>query len=385
VKTIYLDHNASTPLAPSVIQAMQPWLAEATGNPSSGHSAGRRSRDAVDRARRQLAGLLGCHPIEMIFTGGGTESNNMVLQGLARRFPGSHFITSAVEHPAILEVCRWLEGQGIQLTILPVDRTGMVAPRDLEAAMRPETKLVSIMLANNELGTLNPIAELAEVAHAGGALMHTDAAQALGKIPVKVSELGVDLLSVAGHKLNAPKGVGALYLKNGVELPPLMFGAGHERGYRPGTENVLELVGLGAAAALWTEEVEGQARHYRRLRDRFEALLKAGIPGLGINGHLEKRLPNTSSLSFPGLRMEDLLLLCPQIEASAGAACHADQTTPSHVLSAIGLDPESAACTGRFSIGLGTTEEDVELAARMLVGACRGRNGEGRMKKDGKK
>lgn len=366
---IYLDHNASTPLRPDVITTMIPWLEGATGNPSSGHGYGQACRQAVDRARRQVASLLGCHPIELLFTSGGTESNNMVLQGVARRFGACHMVTSVIEHPAILEVCRWLETQGVAVDYLPADGTGRVTPQDLAAALRPDTRLVSIMLANNELGTIQPIRELATLAREAGALMHTDAAQAIGKIVVDVRELGVDLLTVAGHKFNAPKGVGALFIRNGVELPPLMFGAGHERGLRPGTENVLELVGLGAAAAGQADGMEGQSRHYGALRDRFEAGLANAIPGLRINGDLEGRLPNTSSLTFPGKRVEDLLAACPGIAASAGAACHADQTTPSHVLSAIGMQAEEAACTGRFSVGYGTTEADVDRAVELLAAA----------------
>jgi cysteine desulfurase len=368
---IYLDHNASTPLAPEVVAAMEPWLRAATGNPTSGHVYGQRSRDAVERARRELATLLGCHPIEVCFTASGTEANNMVLQGVFRRFGPCHMVTTAVEHPAVLEVCAWLETQGCQVTRLPVDGRCQLDPAALEAALRPETRLLSVMLANNETGTLLPVAELARRARRAGVLVHCDAAQAVGKIPVAVGELGVDFLSVAGHKFNAPKGVGALYIRTGIPLPPLLFGAGHERGLRPGTENVLELVGLGAAARRFVEEGPQILAAARRVRDRLEAELLARVPGLRINGDREQRLPNTASLSFPAAAVDDLLAACPEVAASAGAACHADQTTPSHVLSAMGFSPAEARRTARLSVGLGSTEELMVAAATALAGAWR--------------
>lgn len=367
---IYLDHNASTPLAPRVKAAILPWLDGAVGNPSSGHAFGQACRAAVDRARRQLATLLGCHPIEILFTSGGTESNNWVLQGLARRFGPCHFITSAVEHPAILEVCRFLESQGVESTLLPVDAQGRVRVEDARRALRPDTRLLSVMLAQNETGVLQPVRELAALCRERGILCHTDAAQALGKIPVDVDELGVDLLSVAGHKFNAPKGVGALYLRNGVDLPPFLFGAGHERGLRPGTENVLEIVGLGAAAERITQEGEALGAEQRRLRDRLELELRRRLPGLRINGGEAERLPNTCNATLPGRRVDDLLYRCPDLAASAGAACHADSSAPSHVLTAMGLPPEEAERTLRLSVGLGNTEEEMVQAAELLARAA---------------
>lgn len=366
---IYLDHNASTPLAPEVVLAMRPWLEGATGNPSSGHVYGRRGRDAIERARREVAALLGCHPIELLFTSGGTESNNMVLQGLFRRFGPCHMITTAVEHPAILEVCGWLETQGCAITRLPVDGLCRVDPAAIEAALRPETRLLSVMLANNECGTLQPVAELAAIARRAGVLVHCDAAQAVGKIPVDLRELGVDFLTVAGHKLNAPKGVGALFVKNGTELPPLLFGAGHERGLRPGTENVLELVGLGAAARRFARDGEEIVAQAGRTRDRLEAELSARVPGLRVNGDRANRLPNTASVTFPDVAVDDLLAACPEVAGSAGAACHADLTTPSHVLAAMGFSPEEARRTARLSTGLGSTEEEMVRAAEALARA----------------
>lgn len=363
---IYLDHNASTPLAPQVKAALLPWLDGATGNPSSGHAFGQACREAVERARRELASLLGCHPFEVVFTSGGTESNNWVLQGLFRRFGPCHMVTSAVEHPAILEVCRWLGGQGVDVTVLPVDRAGRVQVEDFTRALRPDTRLVSVMLAQNETGVLQPLRELAALCRERGVLCHTDAAQAVGKVPVDVEELGVDLLSVAGHKLNAPKGVGALYIRNGVDLPPLLFGAGHERGLRPGTENVLEVVALGAAARLWQEEGAALRTRMHVLRDLLEEELRARVPGLVVHGGDVERLPNTCSVFLPGSRVDDRLARCPGLAASAGAACHADSSAPSHVLTAMGIAPEVAERTLRLSVGLGNTEEEMVAAADWL-------------------
>jgi len=372
---IYLDHNASSPLPKEVIQAMLPWLEGGTGNPTSGHAFGVRCRDAVERARRETARLLGCHPIELYFTGGGTESNNMVIQGLARRFGRGHIVTSAIEHPAVLEVCRHLQGLGFELTMLPVDGEGRLDPADATAALRDETFLVTVMLANNEVGTLQPLREIAAAARERDILVHTDAAQAVGKCPVKVDELGVDLLTVAGHKLNAPKGVGALYVRSGVELPPLMFGAGHERGLRPGTENVLEIVGLGAASRRFEEQGDSIRETYRKLRDRFEDNLLRSIKGVRFNGPRENRLVNTASVSFEGVRVDDLLGRCPGVAASAGAACHADQALPSHVLEAMGFDLKRMLSTVRFSVGHGNTPEEMDRAVDALaqaVGETRG-------------
>jgi cysteine desulfurase len=367
---IYLDHNASTPLAPEVKAAMLPWLDDATGNPSSGHALGQACRAAVEKARRQVAALLGCHPIEILFTGGGTESNNWVLQGLARRFGPCHVVVSAVEHPAILEVCRFLVTQDVETSILPVDEQCRTSVEDVSRALRPDTRLVSVMLANNETGALQPLTEIAALCRARGVLCHTDAAQAVGKIPVRVDELGVDLLSVAGHKLNAPKGVGALYLRHGVELPPLMHGAGHERGLRPGTENVLGIVGLGAAAERFSEDGERIRAEQARLRDHLETELRRRAPGLRVNCIDVPRLPNTSSVTIPGRRVDELLARCPELAASAGAACHADSTSPSHVLKAMGLSDADAASTVRLSCGLGNTAEEMIAAAEMLARAA---------------
>ncbi|MFV1959795.1 MAG: cysteine desulfurase family protein, partial [Planctomycetota bacterium] len=270
-RPIYLDHNATTPIDPAVAEAMLPFLHEHFGNPSSGHVFGHRTREAVENAREHVAALLGAAPEEIVFTSGGTESNNTVLKGVARAAGGrrGHFVTSAVEHPAVLEPCRALEREGFDVTVVPVDRCGRVDPQQVEDAIRDDTLLVSVMHANNEVGTIQPIREIAERAHARGVLVHTDAAQSVGKIPVGVDDLGVDFLSVAGHKLQAPKGVGALYVRRGREIPPLIHGATHEGGRRAGTENVLEIVGLGRAAQVAAREGERTTAHLRALRDRL--------------------------------------------------------------------------------------------------------------------
>ncbi len=381
MKPIYLDYNATTPIAPEVAEAMAPYLYEHLGNPSSSHPYGAVTRQAVERARAQVAGLLGCRPGEVIFTSGGTESNNYALKGvaLAHRERGNHVITSAVEHPAVTNVCRWLETLGFGLTVLPVDGHGLVGPADLEAALTPETLLVSIMHANNEVGTIQPLAELAELARRAGALFHTDAAQSLGKIPVDVADLGVDLLSVAGHKLYAPKGVGALYVRDGLTLAPLLHGAGQEGGRRPGTENVLEIVGLGRACEIAGRDLADNAEHFCQVRDRLHAgLLDAlGAEVVRLNGHPEKRLPNTLSLSFRRVEANTLLArIGDRVAASAGAACHADQVEVSAVLAAMDVPLAWAMGTVRFSVGRGTTPDEVDRAVEVVAGAVRSLRGQ---------
>jgi len=378
MKPIYLDYNATTPIAREVAQAMEPYLYGHFGNPSSSHPFGLVTRQAVETARAQAAALLGCQPAELIFNSGGTESNNYAIKGaaLAYRQRGQHIITSAVEHPAVTEVCGWLESQGFWVTVLPVDRYGLVSPADLKQAITPDTTLVTVMHANNEIGTLQPIAALAEIAHRHGALLHTDAAQSLGKIPVNVQALGVDLLSVAGHKLYAPKGVGALYVREGVQLAALMHGAGHEGGRRPGTESVLHIVGLGQACHIAERDLEKNMAHFHAMRDRLHTRLlrELGQDAVRLNGHPEKRLLNTLSLSFRGIRANDLLEeIGEQVAASAGSACHADEVKVSAVLQAIEAPLEWAMGTVRFSVGRGTTEEEVDRAVEVVSGAVRGR------------
>lgn len=368
---IYLDYNATTPIDREVAGAMAPFLYEHFGNPSSGHAYGAAAKRAVEEARGQVAALLGCRPSEVTFTSGGTESNNAALRGVARarRHQGRHLVTSAVEHPAVTEVCRALAEESYRITVLPVDGTGRVDPEELERALTPETVLVSVMHANNEVGTIQPIARLAEIAHRHGALFHTDAAQSVGKIPVDVGALGVDLLSLAGHKLYAPKGIGALYAREGVELAPLLSGAGQEGGRRPGTENVLEIVGLGRACQVAGRELVREGERLRALRDRlWEGFLEElGEGAVHLNGHPEERLPNTLSVSFRGVDATTLLAeIGEEVAASAGAACHADRVDVSEVLEAMRVPVEWAMGTVRLSLGRLTTAEEVERAVAVM-------------------
>ena len=362
---VYLDYNATTPWAPEVVEAITPCLGELFGNPSSPHSLGIAAKQAVERARAQVAGMLRCRRDEVIFTSGGTEANNLAIFGVAQalRARGRHIITSAIEHPAVMEPCRWLERHGYVVTALPVDQHGRVPPQDLAAALRQDTVLVTIMHANNEVGTVQPIAELARLAHEAGALFHTDAAQTAGKLPVEVEALGVDLLSIAGHKLYAPKGVGALYVRAGTPLEPFTRGAGHERGLRPGTENLIGIVGLGAAAALVQSHLAQDTRHLVAMRERLEG----GLRGLGVDmrvhGHPFERLPNTLSVGFRDVEAKDLLVeLADEVAASAGAACHAGEVTVSETLRAMDVPLAYARGTLRFSVGRYTTAEEADHA-----------------------
>lgn len=375
-KPVYLDYNATTPLIEDVIEAMRPFLEVHFGNPSSQHTYGRITHQAVETARQEVAGLIRARSSEIIFTSGGTESNNLALRGAAWADDDKkrHIITSAIEHPAVTEVCSYLGTQGFEITTLPVDALGLISPTDLESALRPDTLLVSIMHANNEVGTIQPVQALAELAHRVGALFHTDAAQSVGKIPVAVDELGVDLLSIAGHKLYAPKGVGALYIRKGVHLQKIIFGAGQEAGLRPGTENVLEIVGLGRAAQAARQDLDANMAHFKRLRDRLQAGLTSamGEQNIRINGHHEKRLPNTLSISFKDMRANELLeKIYSDVAASAGAACHADQVRVSSVLEAMGLPIEWAKGTLRFSVGRMTTAKEIDRAVKAIVQAIR--------------
>jgi cysteine desulfurase len=367
---IYLDYNATTPIAPRVAEAMRPFLTGGWGNPSSAHRAGREARAAVDRGRDQVAALLGAHPNEVVFTSGGSESNNLAIRGVLK--PGDHVITSTVEHPAVLEVVRALEREGVALTVVPVDSNGRVDPNAVVSALRDDTRLVTIMLANNEVGTLQPIREITAACHERGVLVHTDAAQAVGKIPVNVSDLGVDLLTVAGHKLYAPKGVGALYVAAGVELVPLIRGANHERGLRAGTENVLEIVGLGEACAIAGAELDTELPRLRQLRDRLTTALRNEHEDTRVHAESTDRLPNTASLALAGVDANKLLAhLSELVAASAGAACHSDGVQSSHVLAAMGVSPSVAATTLRLSVGRFTTEDEVDRASAQILEAAR--------------
>ncbi len=369
-KPVYLDYNASTPIAPEVRDAMKPYLDEYFGNPSSAYSYGAATRTAVENARKQIAALLGCHTHEIIFTSGGTESNNMAIKGIAfaRKDRGRHIITSSIEHPAVSEVCKYLEENGFEITYLPVDKYGMVSTPDVEKAIRPGTILISIMHANNEIGTLQPIKEIAEIAHHHGIVMHTDAAQSTGKVPV--NDLGADLISVAGHKLHAPKGIGVLYIREGIKLEKLIHGADHEQNLRAGTENVLEIVGLGKACEIASRDLEQNISHSRNLRDLLFTELTSAIPDLQLNGHPELRLPNTLNVTFPGIEAAALLSeIQDEVAASAGAACHTGDETYSPTLKAIGLDAQQASATVRFSVGRYLSEDDIRKAAAVIVKA----------------
>ncbi len=371
-KPIYLDYNATTPITKEVADAMVPYLYEHFGNPSSTHPYGVKAKLAIENARKQVANAINCSPQEIIFTSGGTESNNSAIRGyaLANQHRGRHIITSAIEHPAVLEVCRYLEEQGFRVTYLPVDQFGLVDPQDLTNALTNETILVSVMHANNEVGTIEPIRKLADIAHAAGAAFHTDAAQTLGKIPVDVQELGVDLLSIAGHKLYAPKGVGALYSKSGLLVDKLLFGADHEKDRRPGTENVLEIVGLGKACEIAQRDLDANMAHFQKMRDRLHEGLQSTLSedSFRLNGHPELRLPNTLSLAFYGVEANTLISeINDRVAASAGAACHSDQIDLSYVLEAMDVPIDYAMGTVRFSVGRGTTTEDIDQAISIIA------------------
>jgi cysteine desulfurase len=378
MQPVYLDYNGTTPHDPEVVAAMRPFLEEEFGNPSSAHLFAVKPRQAVEAARRQVAGLLNASPEEIVFTSGGTEANNWALLGSARalRGRGNHIVATAFEHPAVLNVLAFLETEGFAVTYLPVGSAGIVDPAAAAAALRPETILVTVMHANNEVGTIQPVAEIAARARAAGVRVHTDAAQSLGKIPVDVEALGVDLLTVAGHKLYAPKGVGALYVRRGTALSPLMHGAGQERGRRPGTENVLEIAGLGQACEIARRDLEPNGRHLLAMRERLYRAIAAGVSEVRLNGHPEKRLPNTLSLAFRGLEANRILeAMGLEVAASAGAACHAGSVTVSHVLAAMGVPEEWAKGTLRFSTGRMTTAAEIDRAAAAVIAAVRGLGG----------
>ncbi len=369
---VYLDHNATTPIHPEVVEAMLPYLREHFGNPSSGHVFGQRAHAAIERAREQVGELLGCAPDEIVFTSGGTEANNLAIRGVADQAGDRHHIvTSSVEHPATARPCAHLEAHGFEVTRVPVEKQGAVHLDDVRPFVRGDTALVTVMLAQNETGTLMPVRELADLAHARGALMHTDAAQAVGKIPTRVDELGVDLLSIAGHKLYAPKGVGALYVRRGTRVGPVLLGAGHERGLRPGTENVASIVALGQACALARRDLDHEGARQRGLRDELWESLRAAIPGIRLNGDPARRLPNTLNVAFPGVRGSAVLAAAPEIAASTGSACHEGGETASAVLLAMGVDSETALGAVRLSLGRGSTREAIGIAARALVRAFR--------------
>jgi len=369
---IYLDYNGTTPHDPEVIDAMRPFLESEFGNPSSSHGYGARPRQAVAHAREQVAGLLGCRPHEIVFTSGGTESNNHAIKGMARALKdkGRHIITSAFEHPAVLEVCHHLKKHGFETTFVPVDGQGMLDPRAVESAIGKGTVLITVMHANNEVGTVQPIGEISKIAESHGIAMHTDAAQSLGKIPVAVKDLGVDLLSVAGHKLYAPKGIGALVVRDGILPEKFCHGAGQESGWRAGTENVLEIAGLGKACEIAAQNLGSNMAHMQTMRDRLHAGIVNRVHAVRLNGHPDHRLPNTVSLAFQGLQANDILeAIGSHVAASPGAACHSDTVSVSHVLEAMSVPLEWAKGTIRFSVGRMTTLEEIDLAVDVIVRA----------------
>ncbi|QDG51735.1 cysteine desulfurase [Persicimonas caeni] len=371
---IYLDYNATTPLLPEVVDAMLPYLREHFGNPSSSHVYGKRARRAVDQAREQVAEFIGCWPEEVVFTGGGTEANNLAIRGAARAAAEGrrHIVTSSVEHPAVEKPCAWLEGQGWRVTRLEVDATGCVDLGHAAEVIDDECALVTVMHANNEVGTIQPVDELAEFAHAHGAVFHTDAAQSLGKIWVRVEDLGLDLMTIAGHKLYAPKGVGALFVREMTPLEAVTFGADHEGGLRPGTENVASIVGLGKACELAHKSLDEAADEMRRLRDALWARLSGAVSGITVNGDLDNCLPNTLNVRFPGVMGQDVLAAADEVAASTGSACHEGEVTISRVLEAMGVAEDEAVGSVRLSLGRQTTMDEVERAAEALVGAWRG-------------
>jgi cysteine desulfurase len=367
---IYLDYNSTTPVDSAVLAAMMPYLVESFGNANSIHSAGQRARAAVDSARQAVADLLGAKSSEIVFTCGGTESDNLAIFGMVNACDErrKHVVTTAIEHHAVLNAAQELERQGVDVTYVPVGCDGIVDPEDIREAIRPETILVSVMLANNELGAIQPIDEIGRIASESGVYLHCDAVQAAGKLAIDVQKLGVDLLSISGHKLYAAKGVGALYVRTGSELGPIFFGGHHERDRRPGTENVPGIVGLGKAAELAMHNLGAEAARLGALRDRFERALLRALPGVKVNGAVSDRVPNTCNLSFDAAGGEALVIALDLqgVMCSSGAACSSGAVEPSHVLTAIGLSPDQARSSLRFSLGRPTTEEEIDEAIRII-------------------
>jgi cysteine desulfurase len=369
MKKIYLDYAATTPVHPDVLKAMLPYFTDTYGNPSSFHSSGQDARVAVEKARESVAGLIGAKPEEIVFTSGGTEADNTALQGaviISGRH--KHIITSVIEHHAVLETCRFLEKQGLSVTYLPVDKYGMVDPDDVKRAIKPETILISIMHANNEIGTIQPLAEISKVAREAGILFHTDAVQTAGHIPSDVNELGVDLLSMSAHKLYGPKGVGALYIRKGTQIAPFIHGGGQEKGRRAGTENVPGIVGFGKAAEIAQQEMVGEAARLTGLRDKFIAALQKRIGDIQLNGHPVKRLPNNVNISVSYVEGESIILSLDLqgICISTGSACSSGDMEPSHILLATGCSAEQARGSLRFTMGKWTTKAEMDKVLEAL-------------------
>jgi cysteine desulfurase len=370
MKNVYLDYNSTTPVAPEVLEAMLPYFSREAGNASSIHSFGQRARGAVERARAAVADLLGARPAEIVLTSGGTESDNLAISGIVAAAPGlhKHVVTTQIEHHAVLNTCQAQERDGVEVTYVPVSGRGIVEPDDVRRALRPETVLITVMHANNELGTVQPVKEIGKIAAAADAYFHTDAVQTAGKLPIRVEEIGADLLSISAHKLRGPKGVGALYIRKGTRLRPLFYGGHHERDRRPGTENVPGIVGLGRAAEIASANLAADAARVGALRDRLERELVARVPHARINGAGARRTPNTSNIVFPYVEGEALVIALDLkgIACSTGAACSAGAVEPSHVLTAIGLAPDEARASLRFSLGHDTSDEEIDYAISII-------------------
>ena len=378
MKHHYFDHNATTPVDPEALQAMLPYLEGCYGNASSIHTFGQDARSGVERARRQVAALLNAKPAEIVFTSGGTEADNLAILGVvhASAKPTKHVNTSTIEHPGVLNACRHLEDQGVDVTYVPAKSRGLVSVEDVRAAMRPETVLITIMHANNELGTIQPIAEIAQLTREAGIPFHTDGVQSAGKLTTDVQELGVDLFALSGHKIYAPKGVGALYIRKGTALEPVLFGGSHERGRRPGTENVPGIVGLGEAAALAHRGLAVESRRLTVLRDRLQQRILANVESAIVNGDGIERTPNTTNIRFDHIEGEAMVIALDLkgFAVSSGAACSSGAVKPSHVLTAIGLSTDQAKSSIRFSLGHETTDKDVDAlleAISQVVGHLR--------------
>jgi cysteine desulfurase len=371
-KLVYLDNNATTPVDPDVLKAMLPYLGDEFGNPSSAHALGRRARDAIENARAEVASLIGARPDEILFTSGGTEASNIAIRGAAAaNRTRSAIVTTAIEHPATEACCSFLESNGHKVTRIAPNADARIDPEKFIAAIDESTALATIIHAQNETGTLQPLADISAAARKRGAAIHADAAQSVGKIAINVDALGVDLLSIAGHKLYAPKGIGALYIRRGIELPPLLLGAGQEHGRRPGTENVAFIVALGEACKIAKAHLRTGLHELRELADRLYARLEREIPGLRLVGHPVQRLPNTLNVLFPGVSGRTLLECCPGVLASNGSACHADSEEPSAILTALGIPPHQALGSVRLSLGRHTSRAELEIAAALLIAAWR--------------
>jgi len=370
MRRIYLDNNATTRVAPEVLEAMLPCYGELFGNPSSVHGYGQEAKEALDLAREQVADLLHSEPNEIVFTAGGTESDNLAIRGVMEAAPGSagHLVTSQIEHHAVIHACQNLEKRGVRVTYLPVGRDSVVDPEQVARAVREDTRLISIMVANNETGTLQPVRRIGEIARQRGVVFHSDAVQAAGKIPLDTAELGVDLLTISAHKFHGPKGVGALFVRKGTRLRPLFYGGGHERNRRAGTENVPQVVGLGRAAQLAGKSMDREGERIGQLRDWFEQEVQRRIPGVSVNGRADSRLCNTSNLRFAGAEAEGLIinLDLAGVACSTGSACSSGAIEPSHVLTAMGLSPAEAFECLRFSLSKDTTREDLGRVLELL-------------------